>query len=112
MKLVYIVGPFRAATGWEIELNIRRAEALALEVWKLGAAAVCPHMNTRHFHGVLPDEVWLNGYLEIMSRCDAVIIVDGWRNSAGSRAEVQLAIDLNLPIFHESEMLQRWLQLQ
>ena len=30
MKLVYIAGPFRAPTPWQVEQNVRRAESLAL----------------------------------------------------------------------------------
>lgn len=28
MKVIYVAGPFRAPNSWEIEQNIRRAEAL------------------------------------------------------------------------------------
>ena len=51
MKLVYIAGPFRGSSAWDIEENIRVAERAALEVWKMGAAALCPHTNTRFFQG-------------------------------------------------------------
>ena len=71
-KLIYVAGPFRAPNSWEMEQNIRRAEALALEVWKLGLPAICPHANTRFYQGAAPDEVWLEGDIEIMRRCDAV----------------------------------------
>src|SRR4051812_24706808 len=46
MKLIYIAGPYRAATEWQVVQNIRRAEALALAVWQSGAACICPHKNT------------------------------------------------------------------
>ena len=59
MKVVYIAGPFRGPNAWEIEQNIRRAESLALEVWRAGAAALCPYTNTRFFQGAAPDDVWL-----------------------------------------------------
>jgi hypothetical protein len=50
MKLIYVAGPFRGKDAWEIECNIRRAESLALEVWRLGAACICPH-PTPDFQG-------------------------------------------------------------
>ncbi len=37
MKCVYIAGPFRGETSWEVEKHIRHAEELAYEVARLGA---------------------------------------------------------------------------
>lgn len=99
--VVYIAGPFRATTAWGVEQNVRRAEQAALEVWRLGAAAVCPHMNTRHFHGVLADNVWLDGDIEILKRCDAVLMLDGWEESVGASAECGVAHSTNIPVFFD-----------
>lgn len=100
MKVVYVCGPFRGANSWEIECNIRRAEALALQVWQTGAACICPHANTRFYQGAAPDAVWLDGDLELLRRCDAVLTTANWGKSSGARAEVALASTLALPIFH------------
>lgn len=112
MKVVYIAGPFRpkrANDCWEMEQNIRRAEALAFEVWRLGAVALCPHCNTRFFQNALPDEVWLKGDLELVNRCDAVMLAPGWRLSSGTLAEVQRANELGIPVFEELAKLKAWL---
>lgn len=87
MKLVYVAGPFRGPDAWAIESNIRRAETLALEAWRLGAAVICPHANTRFFQGAAPDEVWLAGDLEMLRRCDAVLFTPDWKRSMGANAE-------------------------
>lgn len=99
LKLVYIAGPFRAPDQWKQFQNIRRAETLAFEVWKLGAVAICPHLNTMHFQDALPDSVWLDGDLEIVKRCDAVVMVHGWEDSKGSLKERELAFKLGIPVF-------------
>ena len=99
MLVVYIAGPFRASSAWDIECNIRRAETLALEVWRAGAAAICPHTNTRYFQGAAPDEVWLEGDLAIMKKCDAVLLTEDWDSSAGARRERQEAVLWGLPVF-------------
>lgn len=109
MKLVYIAGPFRGPDHWAIECNIRRAESLALEVWRLGAAALCPHMNTRHFQGVLPDAIWLKGDLEMVKRCDAVLMVQGWEKSEGAATEAAWANSLGIPVFESLDKLRFWL---
>jgi hypothetical protein len=112
MKVIYIGGPFRAANTWEIEQNVRRAEEVALEVWRLGAAAICPHANTRFFQRILPDSVWLDGDLEIIARCDALLLQGNWQNSAGTLGEIEQALSLGLPIFDAISRLKKWLENQ
>ncbi len=109
MKVVYIAGPFRGANSWEVENNIRRAEALALEVWEMGAATICPHANTRFYQGVGPDARWLAGDLEILARCDAVMLTPDWLKSSGARGEVDAAHSLGIPVFYDQEDLREWL---
>lgn len=92
MQLVFIAGPFRARTPWEIEQNVRLAETVALEVWRKGYACICPHANTRFFQDAAPDELWLRGMIEIMSRCDIVLMVGDWTNSEGAKAEREKAL--------------------
>lgn len=100
MKLIYVAGPFRGANSWEIERNIRRAETLALKVWQTGAACICPHANTRFYQGTAPDTIWLNGDLEIVKRCDAVLATSDWEESVGATAEVNFAKQRGIPVFY------------
>lgn len=111
MRVIYIAGPYRGRDNWEIEQNIRRAEALGLEVWRLGAAALVPHCNTRFFSGAAPDEVWLTGDLELLSRCDAVLLTEDWKRSSGARAEVEFARRKRIPVFETLEELKSWFAL-
>ena len=99
MKVVYVAGPFRAPNSWEMEQNIRRAEAIALEVWKAGFACICPHANTRFFQGAAPDDVWLEGDLEILNRCDAIVVTSDWQCSKGATEEVRFAKAVGIPVY-------------
>ena len=87
MKLVYIAGPYRAPTAWGIALNVRSAERVGLEVARAGAMPLIPHANTAHFHGECTDELWIDGTLELLRRCDAAVFLPGWPGSNGSRSE-------------------------
>lgn len=109
MKVVYIAGPFRGASAWEVECNVRRAEERALEVWRLGAAALCPHTNTRYFDGAAADEVWLRGDLEMLSRCDALLLTPDYRRSSGATAERDHALAIGVPVFYDLQALADWL---
>lgn len=107
MYVVYIAGPFRAPTSWGIEQNIRKAETLALEVWRHGFAAVCPHCNTRFFQGELPDNIWLQGDIAILERCDAVLFdADGL--SEGVMGELDAAEKKGIPAFTDLDALIKW----
>ena len=100
MTLIYIAGPYRAPNAWEIEQNIRRAEEFALECWKSGAAVICPHTNTRFFQGAAPDDIWLDGDLEMVIRCDVVFAIPGWEKSMGAREEVRTALAMGIPVVY------------
>ena len=108
MKLIYIAGPFRAVTVWAMEQNIRVAESLALAAWKTGFAVICPHANTRFFQGEMPDQTWLDGDKEMVKRCDAVLLVEGWDRSEGARDEMRLAQEMEIPVFDDLSDLIRW----
>lgn len=99
MKVIYVAGPFRAPTAWEIEQNIRRAEEVGLEVIRLGAFVIIPHANTRYFHGSAPDQFFLDGTMELLRRCDAVVLIPGWERSEGSKGEKAEAERLGRPVF-------------
>lgn len=101
MKVVYVAGPFRGPNHWEVEQNVRRAEELALLAWREGFAVLCPHTNTRFFDGAAEDRVWLEGDLEMLRRCDAVLMVPGWERSRGATAERAEAIKCEIPVFED-----------
>lgn len=109
MKVVYVAGPFRSVTHWGIVQNVRAAEAVALEVWRAGAVAICPHLNTANFQGAAPDEVWIAGTLEMLRRCDAIMMVDGWRDSSGSCGEWLEATRRGMPVLQTIEEARKWI---
>lgn len=109
MKCGYVAGPFRGPNAWDIEENIRRAERLALEVWRLGAACICPHTNTRFFQGAADDRVWLDGDLEILARCDFIVMTPDWRRSSGATAEHDFALTRGIRVFYDLPTLEQWL---
>lgn len=116
MKVVYIAGPFRSASqfspgqqdAWGIQQNVMAAMSLALEVWRMGAVALCPHSNTMFFQNAAPDHVWLDGDLELLKRCDAVLMTPDWQRSSGARAEHDFAQFHNIPVFYDVDILRLW----
>lgn len=101
IPVIYVAGPIRDETAWGREQNIRRAEGLALEVWQAGGAGVCMHSMTRYYcEKDASYETWMAGDMEILSRCDAVLLTPDWEKSPGARAEVEFARCLGIPVLH------------
>ena len=101
MKVAYIAGPYRGKSERAVVENIRHAEKYALKDWQMGYAVICPHLNTQLFGGLAPDEVWLDGDLEILRRCDLCVMIPGWDNSSGARAERVFALEHGIEVRYE-----------
>src|SRR3990172_2170462 len=101
MKVAFVSGPYRADTVHGIVKNIRRAERLSIELWKLGYAVICPHKNTALLDGVAPDDVWLQGDLAMLKRCDVCVFIAGWEKSTGAQAEREFCKENGIEIIDE-----------
>lgn len=99
VPVIYIAGPFRGADAWQIEQNVREAEGYGHMVANAGAMPLIPHANTRFFHGTQTERFWLEGTLELLRRCDGLLLSPKWVVSTGSRGEKAEAEKLGLPIF-------------
>lgn len=102
MKVVYTAGPIRSKNGpWGVHLNVQQAREIAKELWDEGFAVVCPQTNTEHMDsaGHSNVEMFLRGDKEIITRCDAVIMLPGWEESDGARKEFAFAHDIGKPVY-------------
>lgn len=103
MKLIYIAGAYRADTENGVFENIMKARSVAVKIARLNkdVFAVVPHLNTMFFGGVREDDYWFAGDKEMLSRCDAILLMDGWAKSSGAVAERELARELKLEVLTE-----------
>lgn len=97
--LIYVAGPYRAANTWGVDRNIQRAREAGAVVAHLGHYPVIPHSNTAHFDGVADDQLFLEGTMKLLTKCDGAIFLEGWVSSTGSRAEWVRARQLGIPRF-------------
>lgn len=108
MSLVYVAGPFRGATRWHVRQNTIMAERIGFEVMQQGFFPVIPHTMTENFDGQQTDQFWLDGTLELMRRCDAVLAVPPYTRSEGTKAEIAEAKRLGIPVFRDLCELAEW----
>lgn len=99
--LVYVAGPFRAKSNYKVQSNVRVAEALSVAIANtIDGFPVCPHTMSSNLDGAAKDMVWLEGYLELMRRCDAVLVCPDYKSSSGTKAEIAEAERLGIPIYY------------
>lgn len=108
MRLIYVAGRFTATTREGVQRNIAEAVAIGLEVARVGAMPVIPHSNTSHpnFEALQPYTFWIDGTLELLRRCDGIIMVPGWEASRGACGELAEAQRLGLAVFMTIEELE------
>jgi hypothetical protein len=100
VPVLYVAGPYRDRRGeFYVRVNIRLAERVALKLWRLGAAVICPHKNTAGFGGVADDSVLLLGDIAMLELCHAVVLIPRWRQSSGACAEYEHAVARGIPTF-------------
>lgn len=110
MPAVYVAGPYRASTSLGVELNIKAAQAVGLQACYKGWTPLIPHANTAFFDVIEPklgDDFWLTATMELLRRCDAVVLCPGYSRSAGTLGEIEEAKRLGLPIYSTIDALPR-----
>lgn len=120
MNLVYIAGPYRGADISVVRSNINAAKRTAIRlidqlhhqpVTPTQWFPVIPHMNTALFDfqaelaDIVPDSYYLQGTLEQMRACKAVILTgqNAIQRSVGTTSEVMEANRLGIPVFTNVE---------
>ena len=113
MRLVYVAGPYRSKYGRiGVALNILRARRIARKLWKLGLAVICPHMNAALFDGTMSEDAFLAGDLEMLVRCDAVVMMPRWEHSEGSSIELIIARKRGIQAFFWTDTTDARLMLE
>lgn len=112
--VVYVSGAYSGNSKEEIARNIQLAREAAIQLWEIGFAVICPHLNTIYFEedcNCTYDD-YLNADKEIVKRCDAIFMLENWKSSKGARVEKLTAQDNNIPIFYKTEEVEAWYENQ
>jgi len=99
MKLIYIVGKYTAKTTIGKLINIYRARRAAKRLWSYGYAVICPHSNSALMDRYAPLQVFYDGTIEMLKKCDYIYLLKDWEKSKGARAEYQTALKYGIEIW-------------
>ncbi len=102
-KFAYIAGPYGHRSDSIIEFNIQRAARFARKYWRLGYTVICPHLNSAHFGGVVQEEYFIEGYLNLLRTgiFSTLVVIPGYEQSIGTLQEIEVAKELGIKIIYE-----------
>lgn len=110
--LIFISAPYRAETDSSLFENAIFVRILATDIWGQGGVAVAPHLNSFMMGGLVPEEMFLQGYCDLLRRCDAVLFAGLYKKSEGCQMELQAAKDSNIPqlfsVKEARDFIQNW----
>jgi len=112
--IAYVAGPYAGKGRFGIVRwfrqwrNILRARKVAYALWSRGYTVICPHTNTAWMDKACSRDWFLKGDLEILDRCDVMVLLPGWRNSEGTMGELKYAFDHGIEVFNSVDALDKW----
>lgn len=94
--IIYVSGKY----GGDIATNIKAAEAVTVQLMRNGFDVFCPHKNTAGFEQYtdLTYDRFIEMDLNILERCDAIYMMQGWEDSNGAKIEKEYAEEIDLPV--------------
>lgn len=106
--IIYLATPIRPKGNQTLDGNVAKAKQIALELWKKGYTVICPAANSDLPISLAEKELearrWLDGDIEILARCDAVVVAPGWERSDGVKGEITCAGMYGIPVHFYPEL--------
>jgi hypothetical protein len=100
--LIYTAGPYSESAGvGTVEENISRAADVAVKLWDMGYAVICPHLNTANFENLtqLSNKDFVDRDLEMVQVCDGIVMLPYWEHSLGAVRELECAHSNGLQVW-------------
>lgn len=99
-KRIYVAGAIQGKTLLESFENIRKGIKLSVEVLKSGYSPFSPFIDFQFsFVEPITLEEYYSYSLAWLEVSDAVLLVEGWENSKGTKKEIERANELDIPVF-------------
>lgn len=101
--IYYVCSPYRGKTPEQVQVHFDYAVQLTREMLLYGHCPITPHLYiTACVNDDEPDErkIGLEAALQLLEKCDAVIVGQRFGISEGMAAEIEKAKQLNKPVFY------------
>jgi hypothetical protein len=100
MPLIYVAGAYTNNP----EVNMQKAEQASIQLIRNGFAVFTPHKNFYDYQKYedVDYETYLQIDFEIISRCNAVYVLDNWNESPGTKREIEYCDSIGIPVLYQS----------
>ena len=100
MKRIYIAGPYSADNPVDVFNNIREGLKVSARILKEGNAPFAPWLDWQFqmFEPSLVVEDYYRYSMAWLEASDEILVLPGWETSKGTRAELERAKELKIPI--------------
>lgn len=117
MKRIYVAGPYSADNVIDVLKNIGRGEKACAELFSKGFAPFCPWHDKSYVTDNPDSDFTIDQFYQFsiawLVVSDAVLLVDGWENSKGTLAEVEIASKNGIPVFiNTTDLIEYFEQLK
>jgi hypothetical protein len=100
----YLSGPMSAELALDRALNRFKAIQASTQLWEAAILHYCPHAASPAIGSTDVDyETWMAMDIEILRRCDWILLLDDWAKSEGCRREFNVAMNLGIPVAYSVE---------
>jgi len=95
----YLSGPMSGETALIRNRNRFQALEVSHQLWEAEVLHYCPHANSPQIGATdVGYESWMCMDLEVLRRCDWILMTGDWASSEGCRREFNVAQSLRIPI--------------
>lgn len=108
MKMVYVAGAMSSDNLPTMLQNIRRGVKMGAKCLEAGFAPFVPHLDI-FFQLMEGEELkaekqdFYDYSMEILTRCNYVVVCEKSENSYGTKKEIEKANELGIPVFNSFE---------
>jgi hypothetical protein len=100
MRVIYVAGPYRG----EIKYNVLKAAAVGRLLRQCGKAVIIPHVESLFFPESLTEDEWIEHGIDLLHCVDTIVLVPEWRDSTGTRNEIDYAKEYKKSVYEFDEM--------
>lgn len=106
---VYVAGPYSADNVLGVLANIRKGNRVAYELLQMGFAPFSPWLDHQFVLMDFTNELTVQDFydysMEWLRVSDAIFVQGEWQNSKGTKAEIEEATKLGIPVFYDRTKL-------
>lgn len=107
---VYIAGPITPKNGRTLEQNVQAGVDAYLALVKAGIPAYCPHVDGLIQNCLeVPHDKWMIQCVPQLLSARVMLLVGPWQESTGTRMELALAEQYDIPVVESLDQLWQFL---